>query len=315
MISHELSKIEYPNEIFFPISMLSPIEHKLLYLIGKEHYQGKGIIIDAGAFGGASAFCLAAGVNRNSKIDTQKFGNIIHSYDNFLSNKLINGYLNNVLCAFFSSEGNALHNPVKYEFQSNFKDFFDYQTAKYSFYIKTHVGDFLNIGTLESDIEICFVDICKSQDLTKKVFKCLLPKILPNGLFVQQDFYVMLQQPQLILHHAAIEDLLKVEADRIGCTRVYRIIDIISESEIERRIGRNLYQPDLIESLVRYKTGDLFDTVFINMAMALAWIECGEFAKVKNLLKEMPPQDAPLGHMTGYVHKKYSHVKAKFPDV
>jgi hypothetical protein len=75
--------------------MLSMEERKYLYLAAKEHFSGKGSIVDAGALFGASAFSLAAGLADNPRADASL--RPLHSYDWFLHDRYSASLLNKSL--------------------------------------------------------------------------------------------------------------------------------------------------------------------------------------------------------------------------
>src|SRR5690349_21477142 len=56
---------EPPSEIYYPRGMLGAEERRMLYWLTAHYYQAAGIVVDAGAFAGASAFCLAAGLAKS----------------------------------------------------------------------------------------------------------------------------------------------------------------------------------------------------------------------------------------------------------
>ena len=48
-----------------PHGMVGFEERRMLYWLGAEHYSGAGVIVDAGAYLGASAFALSAGLAKS----------------------------------------------------------------------------------------------------------------------------------------------------------------------------------------------------------------------------------------------------------
>src|ERR1700704_5140207 len=59
------NRSDVPPEIYSPKGMIGPEERRALYWLGKNWFTGRGEIVDAGAYIGASAFSIAAGLNDN----------------------------------------------------------------------------------------------------------------------------------------------------------------------------------------------------------------------------------------------------------
>jgi hypothetical protein len=68
-----------PQEVPNPPSMLHLQERQFLYWYAKAIYDGRGALVDLGAFLGASAACMAAGLARNPAARP----GIVHSFDFF----------------------------------------------------------------------------------------------------------------------------------------------------------------------------------------------------------------------------------------
>lgn len=64
-----------------PRGMLRVVEGSMLYFFARDYFRGFGEIVDAGAFLGASSFCLAKGLEDNDEIRA-KSGRL-HAYDLF----------------------------------------------------------------------------------------------------------------------------------------------------------------------------------------------------------------------------------------
>jgi hypothetical protein len=263
-----LNGADYPSKIYYPISMLHPKEHELLYVLGKNYFSGQGCIVDVGAFGGASAYCFACGLEDNYRVQQQR--KYIHSYDLFISNELINKYLKNVLCGFFDESGRLMHTPAEFKKGYYFEDFFRYQTAAFKELIELHIGDLLETTAPEEPIEILFLDACKTEDLTKAIFKNFLPRLKQGAYIVQQDFYTLMQQPFLALYHDFIDDFFTCEINRIGATRIFRNKRSITLDEVINTFPDDIYNERNIEGLNKYKSTNDYDYYFFSICQALA---------------------------------------------
>src|ERR1700722_6335934 len=144
--------IPFPPEIAFPRGMIGEEERRMLFWLGRYFYSGGGVIVDAGAFAGASAFCLAAGLSR-SPFAGSPFARIL-SYDLF---KAVDGYVAQAISKDFH----------KIELGDSYLDVFRYQTALYSTLIDARQGDFLSASVPNESIEILFVDVAKTAQLNE----------------------------------------------------------------------------------------------------------------------------------------------------
>src|SRR5688572_30386096 len=138
---------DIPPSIFQPKGMLGDEERRCLYWLGRHVFSNRGSIIDAGAFIGSSAFCLAEGIARAgfSKLPKPP----VHSYDSFV---VLDDYVAETISREVRpiSRGDA------------FIDIFNTQNAVHASLIETHAGDFLQQTWRNGPIEILFIDLAKS---------------------------------------------------------------------------------------------------------------------------------------------------------
>jgi hypothetical protein len=166
--------VHAPREIYLPNGMLGGEERRLLFWAGL-HFQGRGTVVDAGAFAGASAYCLACGLERSPRNSSPLAR--VHSYDMF---KIKDQTVFDHISKHFY--------PAKMD--DDFRDVFEFQTGKYRHRIDTHQGNFLTLDPPSDDVEILFVDIAKTAELNQKVLTDYFPKLIPGvSLLIQQDFY------------------------------------------------------------------------------------------------------------------------------
>src|SRR5476649_2683874 len=72
-----------PDLLYMPRGMIGAEERRLLYWLAAEYYSGSGVVVDAGAYLGASAFALAMGLAASRHAAAAHA--VVHSYDRFVA--------------------------------------------------------------------------------------------------------------------------------------------------------------------------------------------------------------------------------------
>ena len=168
-----------PSRVDSSYGMLSTNERHLLYKLTKDHYSGAGYIVDAGSFVGSSTVALAEGLRDNTRATFS--GRPIVSYDiGFLpapptAQKAITKDVGGVM----------------YTWGESFVPILKKNTAGLDDIIEFRIGDFLQEKwSADKPIEICFIDLAKTNDLNIHSFRELFPAFIPGTtLLVQQDFF------------------------------------------------------------------------------------------------------------------------------
>jgi hypothetical protein len=167
--------MQAPDALYAPKGMIGPEERRALYWIGSSWFTGKGAIVDAGAYVGASAFCLAAGVAANPAARPAE--PCIHSFDYF---RALDAYVVEQISRDFRPAAIG----------ESYLDIFWRQIAPYRELVRAVPGDFLEARWTGGPIEVLFVDIAKTQPLNSHLIGEFFPHLLPGrSLLVQQDFY------------------------------------------------------------------------------------------------------------------------------
>src|SRR5262245_45718743 len=135
-----------PETIYSPKGMIGPEERRALFWIGPKYYRGEGVIVDAGAYVGASALCMAAGLTSNPLIQDLLPMPIIRSYDYF---KAIDGYVIECISRDFR----------EIVADEDYLAFFLAQTRPHRELIWQVPGDFLEARWSNDTIEVLFIDI------------------------------------------------------------------------------------------------------------------------------------------------------------
>lgn len=244
----ELRSAPIPKHVFLPRGMIVPGEQALLYLIGRDVWTGAGEIVDAGAFCGASAYALAAGLHDGAS-DTRRDGRI-WSYDLFAANDAYTrDYIQTAFYAFTDPAGAIKFCKREVAFGESFLDIFEFQTQRYASHIRAFPGSILDHAWDGSDIEVLFIDVAKTLEIQQHLFRSFLPKLIPGGILLQQDFHHA-WHPYI---HVAMEYLapyFRITHPHVGATRAYQLIDRIPSTALDR-VTRHDFAPDEAIGLMR----------------------------------------------------------------
>jgi hypothetical protein len=178
-----IDDFDTPVRLEQAVGMLSNNERFLLYKLARDHFLAKGHIVDAGSFFGSSTVSLAEGLkaNRYLRAAVARMTKPIVSYD----------------IGFLPAPAGAKP-PTKREFGKysytwgeSFVPILKDNIAGHEDVVDLRIGDFLaETWPAERAIEICFIDLAKTNDLNVHGFRHLFPAFIPGRtLLVQQDFF------------------------------------------------------------------------------------------------------------------------------
>jgi hypothetical protein len=206
-----------PPKVYAVKGMLSRKERDMLYTLARDRFTDSGAVIDAGALFGASTVSLAAGLaDRRAEFIRPP----LHSYDHFLIDEYIRAFLLQKL-------------QIDRQIGDSFYDLYQRNIEPYRHLISLHRGDLLSQKWTADDIEILFLDVCKSPQLNSHVLQEFLPHLIPGlSVFVQQDYH----HPHLPWIHVTMEALnrcFEVETESVGESIVCRFVNPPTEEELD----------------------------------------------------------------------------------
>jgi len=160
-----------PEELKHVKTMLSAQELELLYTLARDHYTGRGEIIDGGAFLGGSTLALACGL-RDNPGTFNKQGRI-HSYDMFVSDSYVAQFVSGY------PEGTST------------RPYYDSVIADVASYVSVHEGDIVTSSwPIDRPIEILFIDVAKSWEINDFLLQQFFPRLIPGvSTIIQQDYH------------------------------------------------------------------------------------------------------------------------------
>ena len=168
-----------PSALAVP-SMMSTAERRFLFGLAQTHYTGQGCIVDAGLFLGASTRCFGEGLLDNRQVSSRRKPGkpLIHSFER--------GLINAGMPAFF--ERNNV--PFEGRVGDSFEPLLQANVAPVTSVVDLRVGDILQSGGVQEPIEILYLDVLKSEELTYYCFKEFYPKLIPEiSIVLQQDYF------------------------------------------------------------------------------------------------------------------------------
>ena len=210
-----------------PKGMVGPEERACYYWLGRNWLSGKGCIVDAGCFVGASTFCFAAGAADGGRRSFDG-GKLVHAFDYF---KVVDKYVGEAISRDFR--------PIA-EGQS-YLDIFQAQTAPYADMIATYGGDFLTHRWNGDPIEILFIDIAKTAALNAHACGEFLRHLIPGrSVIVQQDYYHC-WHPYIHISMEYLTDELELVDDHIPHqSAMWRLVKPVPKEKIQRLAANDL---------------------------------------------------------------------------
>jgi hypothetical protein len=210
--------------------MLSEQELTLLYELAAA-YDGRGDIIDAGAFLGGSTIALAAGLRDNPMpLDKRRR---IHSYDYFRADRFTRNYLPD------AEDGTST------------RPHYDGVIAGVRELIDVHEGDIAGFPwPAEREVNILFIDIAKSWATNDVVVQQFFPRLIPDVSTVIQQDYHWPGVPWLPITMELFADRFTYLGSMPAASAVYRCRARIAREEIPARL-RDLPNERLLSLLAQ----------------------------------------------------------------
>jgi predicted O-methyltransferase YrrM len=169
---------ELPETVKTHPGMISPDERLLLFRLARDFYRGSGVIVDAGAFLGASTAALAYGVRENERVSAGKApSRPIVSFERAVAGPNF---------ARHAAKTGLPSIPVDESFEHVLRK----QIEGFRDFVDLRVGNILEYSGNDLDeIEICFLDILKGEPLARHCVEIFYPKLTVGSFIIQQDYF------------------------------------------------------------------------------------------------------------------------------
>lgn len=163
-------------EIMESRSMITVGEKRVIHYLASRFYKWDGFIVDLGCFVGSDTCMFASGLKNNPVRRPRSFSQKpIHAYDLF----------------YDPLAGGSKISDKSFDTSKSWLDEYYDNIESHKELIETHAGDiFSEKWDVEDEIEILFVDICKSIELNSYVSKTFFKSMMPGRtVLVQQDYH------------------------------------------------------------------------------------------------------------------------------
>ncbi len=167
--------IDLPAQVTEIPALLNIHERRLLYYVAKEIFKGWGSFVDAGCFVGGSTVAICEGLSENKNLKDKS--GYLHTYDRFV----VDGSMKKSQRIIDAMYGDATDDGFYRAFQKH--------TQKHKDLITLHRGDLMSEQWDGSPIEVHFLDVAKTWDLTKWIMKHHYSCFKPGTILIHQDYY------------------------------------------------------------------------------------------------------------------------------
>lgn len=203
-------------------SMMSIAERQFLFGLASRHYAGKGIIVDAGIFLGASTRCFGEGVRSSPHRQEimRNWRRPIVSYERAI--------VNPNMPDFFKRHGLTVSAVQGESFESELRR----NIAPVEDLVDLRIGDFMDATDLGCPVEILFLDILKTPALSLRAFRLFHSKLIPGrSLVVHQDYFFE-ELPWIKTHQEALAAYFEFVGE-IGSSAVFLCTKEIPQTVVD----------------------------------------------------------------------------------
>lgn len=237
LIEHVLRIVDSGGLLQYDKGALITNAEALLYSGLASFYSHEGLIVDAGSFIGCSTRALCQGLNKSNDF---KFKPIL-AIDRFT---VRSEYLRRSL----------LDMGVDVKRGESFIDVFLDHVREHLTWVEVRAGDVQLVGRIDRTIELCVVDISKSEEINSYIVKNWLPRMaVKKGILVQQDFFSPFH-PWIALSMAPLLDCFSLLPYRIGEAAVFVCERTPMDSEIAAATSPCSSFSDAVARLDRFRT-------------------------------------------------------------
>lgn len=262
-----------------PSGMLGADEAALLFFIARDYYGGFGDVVDAGAFLGASSFCLAKGLGENQRV-SGKPGRI-HAFDMFQVWKepgSTDQAVADMMRDIFGVEA-ANYESTLGVYMKNLGD--------YGREVSVHPGDILKQNWTGRPIEILFVDICKTLPIWQHVLKVFFPSLIPGvSVVIHQDWHHP-WLPYLHVVQELLSDYFELVEPKANDTAMFRLVDRIPERVLDAASAYDYSAEEQMRLIDRAIERFAGKSRFLKLAKAVLYLEHGMRDEASKILHQV----------------------------
>lgn len=210
-------------------SFIEPAEFSYFADIANKNFSGAGLIVDAGCFAGTSTLALSGGVGKSLLAELGR--RMVIAIDRFV---VVDEYIAN----------HFLESGVDIRFGESFLRIFLDNVKEYIDHIDVRAGDLLQVGRIDSPIEILAIDVAKSPALNNYILRHWFHRMIPGkSLIIHQDFYAP-AQPWLPISMGGLMEYFSLYGGRVGETQVFKLERQIPEDALRAVVGTDWRSPN-----------------------------------------------------------------------
>ncbi len=202
-------------------ALLTQEDRSTYFVAASELFTGQGIIVDAGAFLGGTAYTLAEGLEKNKKLDGLDKKDLVLSLDMF--EVVDETWQRRYPTMIGLGTGDC------------FQHLFTQNVSKYSNTVSSKKVDLTEYTyTDPRPIEILGLDVLKSSDLAISCFASFLPHLIPGVSFVLHQDHVHATLPFTISAFHLFSDILEPCGECVH-TAVFKCVRSITREDVLER--------------------------------------------------------------------------------
>lgn len=225
-----------PDDVAAIPSMMSIGERQFLFDIARSYYSGQGLIVDAGIFLGASTMCFGSGLRRNPRLPefVARWERPVMSCELGLLSAQMPLSLKRHGLGQGLRPGDSFA-PILEGFIAPVRDLVDLR-----------LGDITEVGRIEdptrvrkTPIEILFLDVLKSPELSEFCFREYLPRLIPRRSLVIQQDYLNGDLPFIHVHQEFFASKFEYVGE-LSSSAVFRLVHRITDDEVAAMLSGTL---------------------------------------------------------------------------
>lgn len=220
-----------PDDLRRAKGQLSMVDRCLYYHLAKDHYQGFGSIVDAGALIGCSARVIASGLTRNKRV--KPVARVIKSYDLFQD--VADGFSAHLIRGYYGEQ------PVAGAEIYDFEDKFRANIDGFEKLVEVFKGDIKGTGwPSKGPIEFLSIDVAKSPELMWYMAREFMPHLVPGRSLVLHQDFLYPNQPYLFIAMELLDEFFERIYDTpTGSTSVFLFKKQITSADVLDRLGKD----------------------------------------------------------------------------
>lgn len=228
-------------------SMMSPAERRALYNFTARRYSGRGVIIDAGIFLGASTRCFGEAINANENRTeiSKNWPKPIISFER--------GVINPNMPTFFRRNNVEIREAAGGSFVGEIEK----NIGPIADLVDLRIGDIVEKSAdISSPVEILFLDVLKLPQISKSILSKFFPLLIPGVSIVVQQDYFHDRLPYICVDQEFFREYFDYIGE-IGSTAIFRCAKAVPNEAIERfKAGVNPAEQPKLSSIAMQRSID-----------------------------------------------------------